>query len=443
LEFQRHKFEHLTALMHSRTTTSDVDEGDQANISNDSHVEERENFRAVISTHVVNSRAVKRRSSVLDDLRYGGLMRRIRQKANLYSQGSSLLKHKIELDLSAQRLLLSSKHEQKASKAIIENGETSKRNLGYASAPVESTQNGIQWRGSCRSRNETEDEEEYVEETIQDAIMIEMKATVVDGHGTETGHIIVTTIGDRNELAAGAFPPCGSAISLFQIVLHKWCPKSFKAESFKRRGKLKLDETEDEEEYVEETIQDAIMIVAAKTSCIWSYSQGMKVYAFIIMLAVCTFGLGPGCIFTLTVIAKWECSSYGRALASCERHGVRFPALPYFFIVCGSFGYGRCFKGRGQVLFASPLISLSVCGKIFLQKQATYVLWQDQHLHHSGQSTHCHNSYPLTQYSHFVHLVQEDMCYEQIQIAQDVDNQWQTHHSDHHFVPFVLAQCQR
>ncbi|GJT94376.1 DNA replication licensing factor MCM3 [Tanacetum coccineum] len=26
-------------------------------------------------------------------------------------------------------------------------------------------------------------------------------------------------------------------------------------------------------------------------------------------------GLGPGCIFTLTAIAKWECSSYGRALA--------------------------------------------------------------------------------------------------------------------------------
>ncbi|GKE74119.1 hypothetical protein Tco_1536160, partial [Tanacetum coccineum] len=25
--------------------------------------------------------------------------------------------------------------------------------------------------------------------------------------------------------------------------------------------------------------------------------------------------LGPGCIFTLTAIAKWECSSYGRVLA--------------------------------------------------------------------------------------------------------------------------------
>ncbi|GKA48430.1 hypothetical protein Tco_0741388 [Tanacetum coccineum] len=41
----------------------------------------------------------------------------------------------------------------------------------------------------------------------------------------------------------------------------------------------------------------------------------MKVYAFIIMLAICTLGLGPGCIFTLIAIAKWECSSYGRALA--------------------------------------------------------------------------------------------------------------------------------
>nr|GEY74689.1 membrane trafficking VPS53 family protein [Tanacetum cinerariifolium] len=44
-------------LLHSRTTTSDVGEGDQANISNDSHVEEMEKFHAVISTHVVNLRA--------------------------------------------------------------------------------------------------------------------------------------------------------------------------------------------------------------------------------------------------------------------------------------------------------------------------------------------------------------------------------------------------
>nr|GEY46422.1 hypothetical protein [Tanacetum cinerariifolium] len=240
-----YEIERLTALLHSRTTTSYVGEGDQASISNDSHVEEKENSHTVISTIVVNLRAFeedvaslaelakaymgastrlakvspstlrhgsqaprqdsvflnnttilprtpvtslaprtacslkgvengmttyrsrgrsaiysmtrspyyrgpstlskkvgKRRSSVLDDLGSGGLMRRIREP------------------------------EQKASKTIMENRETSKRNSGYASVPTESTQNGIWWRGSCRSRNETEDEEEYVEETIQDAIMI-------------------------------------------------------------------------------------------------------------------------------------------------------------------------------------------------------------------------------------------------------------------------------
>ncbi|GJR03547.1 bifunctional purple acid phosphatase 26 [Tanacetum coccineum] len=31
-------------------------------------------------------------------------------------------------------------------------------------------------------------------------------------------------------------------------------------------------------------------------------------------IKVCTLGLGPGCIFTLTAIAKWECSSYGRTI---------------------------------------------------------------------------------------------------------------------------------
>nr|GEV79919.1 tRNA (guanine(26)-N(2))-dimethyltransferase [Tanacetum cinerariifolium] len=40
--------------------------------------------------------------------------------------------------------------------------------------------------------------------------------------------------------------------------------------------------------------------------------------------------LGPGCIFTLTAIAKWECSSYGRALALHER-GTRFDS-PHFLI---------------------------------------------------------------------------------------------------------------
>lgn len=67
----RSEIERLTALLHSRTTTSDVGEGYKANISNTSHVmrleastsgplnkhvEERENFHAVISTPVVNSR---------------------------------------------------------------------------------------------------------------------------------------------------------------------------------------------------------------------------------------------------------------------------------------------------------------------------------------------------------------------------------------------------
>ncbi|GJW96449.1 hypothetical protein Tco_0178257 [Tanacetum coccineum] len=41
-------------------------------------------------------------------------------------------------------------------------------------------------------------------------------------------------------------------------------------------------------------------------------------------------GLGPGCIFTLTGIAKWECSSYGRALALHAR-GTGFDS-PHFLI---------------------------------------------------------------------------------------------------------------
>nr|GEW93055.1 hypothetical protein [Tanacetum cinerariifolium] len=36
-----------------------------------------------------------------------------------------------------------------------------------------------------------------------------------------------------------------------------------------------------------------------------------------------------------------------------------------------------------------------------------------------------------------------DMCHEQIQIAQDVHFQWQTHYSDHYFIPFAMAQHQR
>ncbi|GKG24831.1 hypothetical protein Tco_0395459, partial [Tanacetum coccineum] len=92
------------------------------------HAEERENLHAVISI----PRAGKRRSSVQDDLGYGGPMRRIRQKAKRCSQGSSLSKHKSKFDSSAQRLLLSSEPKQKASKAIVKNGEISMRNSGYA-----------------------------------------------------------------------------------------------------------------------------------------------------------------------------------------------------------------------------------------------------------------------------------------------------------------------
>ncbi|GJZ68006.1 hypothetical protein Tco_0631246 [Tanacetum coccineum] len=40
--------------------------------------------------------------------------------------------------------------------------------------------------------------------------------------------------------------------------------------------------------------------------------------------------LGPGCIFTLTAVAKWECSSYGRALALHAR-GTGFDS-PHFLI---------------------------------------------------------------------------------------------------------------
>ncbi|GKB35022.1 hypothetical protein Tco_0879964 [Tanacetum coccineum] len=63
-------------------------------------------------------------------------MRRIRQKADGCSQGSSISKHKSEFDLSAQRLLLSSEPEQKAYKAIVENEEISMRNSGYAFVPT-------------------------------------------------------------------------------------------------------------------------------------------------------------------------------------------------------------------------------------------------------------------------------------------------------------------
>ncbi|GJV37169.1 hypothetical protein Tco_1409646 [Tanacetum coccineum] len=46
----------------------------------------------------------------------------------------------------------------------------------------------------------------------------------------------------------------------------------------------------------------------------------------ILTLTAYTLGLGPGFIFTLTAISKWECSSYGRALALHAR-GTGFDSL--------------------------------------------------------------------------------------------------------------------
>nr|GEY01800.1 nuclear pore complex protein NUP1-like [Tanacetum cinerariifolium] len=64
----------------------------------------------------------KRRSTVVDDLGSGGPMRRIWQKADLCSHGSSISKHKSEFVSSDQRLILSSKPKEKAYKEIVENG---------------------------------------------------------------------------------------------------------------------------------------------------------------------------------------------------------------------------------------------------------------------------------------------------------------------------------
>ncbi|GJV00182.1 hypothetical protein Tco_1329452 [Tanacetum coccineum] len=193
--FTRYEIEHLTTYRY------EIDEGDKANISKNSlvlrlkesksgplnkHAEERENLHDVISIprafqeDIVSpvelararsrgrtamyrmarspyyrgpstlskkvkwkkmvSLSGKRRSSVQDDLGYGGPMRRIWQKAKRCSQGSSLSKHKSGILFSAQRLLLSSEPKQKASKAIVKNGEISMRNSGYAFVPTVSTQ---------------------------------------------------------------------------------------------------------------------------------------------------------------------------------------------------------------------------------------------------------------------------------------------------------------
>ncbi|GJZ40799.1 protein PIR [Tanacetum coccineum] len=94
----------------------------------------------VTDTHLLQS----------NDLRSGGPMRRIQQNANLYSQVSSLSKHKSKFDSSSQRLILSSQPEQKASKAIVENGETSKHNSCYAFFPTESTQMASVCFSPCR-----------------------------------------------------------------------------------------------------------------------------------------------------------------------------------------------------------------------------------------------------------------------------------------------------
>ncbi|KAL4576691.1 hypothetical protein LXL04_012789 [Taraxacum kok-saghyz] len=73
----------------------------------------------------------KRRSSVLDDIGSGGPVRRIRQKANLSSQGSPLSKNTNEY---------SQKPGFKTLKGVEENGETSRSTLGHASVPSKSTQ---------------------------------------------------------------------------------------------------------------------------------------------------------------------------------------------------------------------------------------------------------------------------------------------------------------
>ncbi|XP_021992447.2 uncharacterized serine-rich protein C215.13 [Helianthus annuus] len=82
--------------------------------------------------------AAKRRSSALDDIGSGGPMRRIRQKANLQSQQSSLSRDKSQLG-STQKLLLRNEPEPNAFKAVEETGEISKRNQSYGSVPTESS----------------------------------------------------------------------------------------------------------------------------------------------------------------------------------------------------------------------------------------------------------------------------------------------------------------
>nr|GEX09965.1 nuclear pore complex protein NUP1-like isoform X2 [Tanacetum cinerariifolium] len=210
------EIERLATLLHSRTTTSDFGEGEQANISNDSYMEERENFHAAFEEDVASSaelekaymgastrpakvspstlrhgRQVARQDSVLlnnttilprmpitslaprttsslKGVENGMTTPRSRGRSAIYSmarspyyRGPSTLrkkptpslissqlvwelegsngnkmagKHMSSIlddlgsgDSSAQRLLVSIEPEQKVSKAIVENGETSKR----------------------------------------------------------------------------------------------------------------------------------------------------------------------------------------------------------------------------------------------------------------------------------------------------------------------------
>ncbi|GJY15274.1 hypothetical protein Tco_0385696 [Tanacetum coccineum] len=81
------------------------------------------NLKGQMEARWSRSSARKRRSSVLDDLESGGPMCRIWQKANHFSQGSSLSEHKSEFVSSALNLLLCSEPERKASKAIVEKGD--------------------------------------------------------------------------------------------------------------------------------------------------------------------------------------------------------------------------------------------------------------------------------------------------------------------------------
>ncbi|GJX72578.1 hypothetical protein Tco_0309749 [Tanacetum coccineum] len=183
--FTRYEIEHLTTYRY------EIDEGDKANISKNSlvlrlkesksgplnkHAVERENLHAVISiprafpedvaSPVELARARSRERTTMYRMARSPYYRGpstlskkptpslisskptwelkgsngSKMKAEHCSPGSSLSKHKSEFDSSAQRLLLSSEPEQKASKAIVENWDISMRNLGYAFVPTVSTQ---------------------------------------------------------------------------------------------------------------------------------------------------------------------------------------------------------------------------------------------------------------------------------------------------------------